>query len=161
MCILSGKELLRIINIVLLKYINMQMVRWIFEKMLFFEFYGYEKNSREIDVSRMYLMIWVITFYHLIAIAIIIMRLCAIVLHINAIGLSIPILVITFLTVTIQEITLKKKKYIQTLIEAYRVMHQEEKKRLAREGLYYRVLPILGLTALYILLVVLAWLHII
>lgn len=160
MCILSGKELLRIINIVLLKYIIMQMVRWIFEKMLFFEFYGYEKNSREIDVSRMYLMIWVITFYHLIAIAIIIMRLCAIVLHINAIGLSIPILVITFLTVTIQEITLKKKKYIQTLIEAYRVMHQEE-KRLAREGLYYRVLPILGLTALYILLVVLAWLHII
>lgn len=128
MCILSGKELLRIINIVLLKYIIMQMVRWIFEKMLFFEFYGYEKNSREIDVSRMYLMIWVITFYHLIAIAIIIMRLCAIVLHINAIGLSIPILVITFLTVTIQEITLKKKKYIQTLIEAYRVMHQEEKK---------------------------------
>ena len=72
MCILSGKELLRIINIVLLKYIIMQMVRWIFEKMLFFEFYGYEKNSREIDVSRMYLMIWVITFYHLIAIAIII-----------------------------------------------------------------------------------------
>ena len=53
----------------------MQMVRWIFEKMLFFEFYGYEKNSREIDVSRMYLMIWVITFYHLIAIAIIIMLL--------------------------------------------------------------------------------------
>lgn len=45
----------------------------------------------------------------LIAIAIIIMRLCAIVLHINAIGLSIPILVITFLTVTIQEITLKKR----------------------------------------------------
>lgn len=161
MCILSGKELLRIINIVLLKYIIMQMVRWIFEKMLFFEFYGYENNSREIDVSRMYLMIWVITFYHLIAIAIIIMRLCTIVLHINATGLSIPILVITFLTVTIQEITLKKKKYIQTLIEAYRVMHQEEKKRLAREGLYYRVLPILGLTALYILLVVLAWLHII
>lgn len=80
-----------------------------FRKMLFFEFYGYEKNSREIDVSRMYLMIWVITFYHLIAIAIIIMRLCAIVLHINAIGLSIPILVITFLTVTIQEITLKKR----------------------------------------------------
>lgn len=39
----------------------MQMVRWIFEKMLFFEFYGYEKNSREIDVSRMYLMIWVIS----------------------------------------------------------------------------------------------------
>ena len=31
--------------------------------MLFFEFYGYEKNSREIDVSRMYLMIWVISFY--------------------------------------------------------------------------------------------------
>ena len=87
----------------------MQMARWIFEKMLFFEFYGYEKNSREIEVSRMYLMIWVISFYHLIAIAIIIMRLCAIVLHINAIGLSIPILVITFLTVTIQEITLKKK----------------------------------------------------
>lgn len=161
MCILSGKEQLRIINVALLKYIIMQMVRWIFEKMLFFEFYGYEKNSREIDVSRMYLMIWVISFYHLIAIAIIIMRLCTIVLHINAIGLSIPILVITFLTVTIQEITLKKKKYIQTLIEAYRVMHQEEKKRLAREGLYYRVLPILGLTAFYILLVVLAWLHII
>ena len=77
----------------------MQMARWIFEKMLFFEFYGYEKNSREIDVSRMYLMIWVISFYNLIAIAIIIMRLCAIVLHINAIGLFIPILVITFLTV--------------------------------------------------------------
>ena len=53
MCILSGKELLRIINIVLLKYIIMQMVRWIFEKMLFFEFYGYEKNSREIDVSNL------------------------------------------------------------------------------------------------------------
>ena len=118
--------------------------------MLFFEFYGYEKNSRGIDVSRMYLMIWVISFYHLIAIAIIIMRLCAIVL-----------LVITFLTVTIQEKTLKKRKYIQTLIEAYRVMHQEERKRLAREGLYYRVLPILGLTAFYILLVFLAWLHII
>ena len=32
---------------------------------------------------------------------------------------------------------------------------------MAREGLYYRVLPILGLTAFYILLVVLAWLHII
>ena len=55
----------------------------------------------------------------------------------------------------------EKRKYIQTLIEAYRVMHQEEKKRLAREGLYYRVLPILGLTAFYILLVFLAWLHII
>lgn len=63
--------------------------------------------------------------------------------------------------VVIQGIVLRRNKYVQTLLEQYRVMTPEERKRLSKEGLPYRVIPGLGLMAFYMLILILAWQHVI
>lgn len=40
-------------------------------------------------------------------------------------------------------------------------MATEEKKRQAKDGLYYLLLPMLGLTVFYMLVLILGWLHLI
>lgn len=139
----------------------MQLVRWIFEKFLIYEFYGFEKHSRKIDVERMYTLIFYTTFYNLAAFAVILLRLYANIYHADVTGYSIPVCIVLGAIVIIQEIILKKRKYVQTLMEVYNAMPPEDKKRLAKEGLHYRCLPLLGLMAFYMLIIILAWQHII
>lgn len=123
----------------------MLIIRWIFEKILFFEFYWFEKNSRDIDVEKMYSLIIIVSVVNSAAFFVVLIRLYVHFFNNNGANIAIPTLVFLYVTVAIEEIILRKKKYVQTLIEVYKAMAPEEKKRLAKEGLYYRTLPVLSI----------------
>ena len=139
----------------------MKIIHWIFDKLLIHQFYELDKQSRNIDNGSMYTNVFVISLINLEALVVILLRLYANIFNVSVTGLAIPALMIIIPAVTIQEIVLRRKKYVQTLKEQYRAMSIDEKKRLSKEGLYIRVVPGLGLAALYMLLLILGWQHII
>lgn len=139
----------------------MKIIHWIFDKLLIHQFYELDKQSRNIDNGSMYTNVFVISLINLEALVVILLRLYANIFNVSVTGLAIPALMIIIPAVTIQEIVLRRKKYVQTLKEQYRAMSIDEKKRLSKEGLYFRVVPGLGLAALYMLLLILGWQHII
>lgn len=139
----------------------MHIIHGIFDKLLIHQFFELDKQSRRIDIGSMYTKVFVISLLNLEAFAVIIIRLYANIFNVNVTGITLPALLVIVLVVTVQEIMLRRQKYVQTLIDEYRAMTPEEKKRLSKEGLHYRVIPSLGLWAFYMLVSILAWQHII
>jgi hypothetical protein len=140
----------------------MHIIHWIFDKLLIHQFYELDKQSRDIDISRMYMNVFCISIFNLDAFAVIVLRLYANIFNVSVTGLSIPVAIIVVpAVVVIQGIVLRRNKYVQTLLEQYRAMTPEERKRLSKEGLLYRVIPGLGLMAFYMLILILAWQHVI
>lgn len=51
----------------------------------------------------------------------------------------------------IQNLVLKRKKYVENLIEQYKTMEPDEQRSLAREGWYHRILPVIGYAIFFFL----------
>uniref|UniRef100_UPI004029BA09 hypothetical protein n=1 Tax=Prevotella sp. TaxID=59823 RepID=UPI004029BA09 len=120
----------------------MKIIRWTFDKLVIAEIYYLDNNSRDIDVEKIYRSMFGVTMLFVYGIGIFL-------------GIYIPALVIpvvlSFAYPFVQERILKRKSYVEYLIELYKSMPPEGKKRLAKQGWYYRCLPILGYAIILIM----------
>ena len=62
--------------------------------------------------------------------------------------LGLLLLPLAFTYPFIQNFVLKRKKYVENLIEQYKTMEPDEQRSLAREGWYRRFVPVIGFAVL-------------
>lgn len=120
--------------------------------LIIWEIYYYEKKSRyDLDVTKIYRSLWAGASFILWGTAVLLILLSNS-WHITL--LYVLGLLFVFLAFTypfIQNFVLKRKKYVENLIEQYKTMEPDEQRSLAREGWYRRFVPFIGFAVFLIL----------
>lgn len=132
-----------------------QIFHWIYGPLVNWGIYYYDKKSKyDLDVIKIYQSLWGGTFFILWEIAAM-LTLLSDSLHIALLDtLSSLFMVLAFTCPFILEFILKRKKYVETLIEQYRTMAPEEQRSQARIGWYQRILPVIGLAIFFVLFMI-------
>ncbi len=113
--------------------------------LIIWEIYYYDKKSRyELDVMKIYRSLWAGAFLILWGTAVLLILLSNSwhIALLYVLGLLFVFLAFTY--PFIQDSVLKRKKYVENLIEQYKTMEPDEQRSLAREGWYRRFLPVIG-----------------
>ena len=129
-----------------------QILHWICDPLIIWEIYYCDKKSRyKLDVVKMYHSLWAGAFLILwgTAVLLILLSYSWHIALLYVLGLLFVFLAFTY--PLIQDSVLKKRKYVETLLEQYRTMEPEEQRSLARKGWYRRFLPVIGF-AVFLLL---------
>lgn len=121
----------------------MKIIRWTFDKLVIAEIYYLDHKSRDIDVEKIYRSMFGATMLFVYSIGIFLGIYPALLIPV-VLSLAYPF---------IQERILKRRSYVENLIELYRNMSLRGKKKLAKEGWYYRCLPILGYATVLVFLI--------
>jgi hypothetical protein len=129
-----------------------QILHWIFSPLIIWEIYYCDKKSKYgLDVTKIYQSLWAGALFMLWGTAVLLILLSDS-LHIALLYLlGLLLLPLAFTYPFIQNFVLKRKKYVETLLEQYNAMEPEEQSSQAREGWYHRVLPVIGFAVLLLL----------
>ncbi len=126
-----------------------QILHWIFSPLIIWEIYYCDKKSKyELDVMRIYNSLWAGAFLILWGTAVLLILL-SYSLHIALLYvLGLLFVFLAFAYPLLQDFVLKRKKYVENLIEQYKTMEPDEQRSLAREGWYRRFMPVIGFAVL-------------
>lgn len=122
-----------------------QILHWIFSPLIIWEIYYCDKKSKYgLDVMKIYNSLWAGAFLILWGTAVLLILLSNSwhIALLYVLGLLFVFLAFTY--PFIQDSVLKRKKYVENLIEQYKTMEPDEQRSLAREGWYRRFLPVIG-----------------
>lgn len=126
-----------------------QTLHWIVSPLIIWEIYYYDKKSSyDLDVTKIYQSLWAGALFMLWGTAVLLILL-SYSLHIALLYLlGLLLLPLAFTYPFIQDFVLKRKKYVENLIEQYKTMEPDEQRSLAREGWYRRFVPVIGFAVL-------------
>lgn len=122
-----------------------QTLHWIVSPLIIWEIYYYDKKSSyDLNVTKIYQSLWAGALFMLWGTAVLLILL-SYSLHIALLYLlGLLLLPLAFTYPFIQNFVLKRKKYVENLIEQYNAMEPEEQSSQARRGWYQRFLPVIG-----------------
>lgn len=122
-----------------------QTLHWIVSPLIIWEIYYYDKKSSyDLNVTKIYQSLWAGALFMLWGTAVLLILLSDS-LHIALLYLlGLLLLPLAFTYPFIQNFVLKRKKYVENLIEQYKTMEPDEQRSLAREGWYQRFVPVIG-----------------
>ena len=129
-----------------------QTLHWIVSPLIIWEIYYYDKKSSyDLNVTKIYQSLWAGALFMLWGTAVLLLLL-SYSLHIALLYvLGLLLLPLAFTYPFIQNFVLKRKKYVENLIEQYKTMEPDEQRSLAREGWYHRILPVIGYAIFFFL----------